>query len=238
MVKIEENIIFQLKNIIDINGPEYLTKHPYGAYLELSKTAGSDNKLNGAILCFLVSSLSGSVSSDSDFKVLSQSIQKECGLEKNVAEQVAYIFSELNCCENEAEWREREHEGLNEFLRDKFVYEWDGRAAWGDGNGVIACRYEAEIVLTATVKITEDDKLMELLYENPFLKKEAIYEYFAQKLEAYLDECFEYYCTCEPYYEPNPEDFHVESDIEEWCKKSGFEMVSCEGYGEASDYIA
>ena len=82
MAKTDKEIAYALKEIIDKNGPEYLTDAPFQVFKELIASAGIDRKTAGAILHFLVSSLPGDVSSDSDFESLSGTIRKECSFNK------------------------------------------------------------------------------------------------------------------------------------------------------------
>ena len=68
------------------------------------------------------------------------------------------------------------------------------------------------------------------------MTKESIREFYEKKLKEYLDSEFEEYCTCDDYYEPVVEDYHLTYDVEHWCKEHGFEVVSCEGEGRDGGY--
>ena len=46
----------------------------------------------------------------------------------------------------------------------------------------------------------------------------------------------EEYCTDDDYYPPVVEDFEIEYHVQEWCKKNGFEFISCDGDGEEGEY--
>ena len=103
--------------------------------------------------------------------------------------------------------------------------------------GSVDCYYNAEIILKPTEAVAADKELSQMLKKNPFVTKEAISEHFEKKICKYLDDEFEEYCTCDDYYQPVVEDFELEYRIKnEWCKKNGFDFVSCEGDGYDDGY--
>lgn len=235
-MKCTENVIIQLKEIIDNNGPDYLTDEPYKVYLKLVESDGVDRKTAGAVLYFLVNGGMDDIYPDTDPASLSKAIQSRCCLNKKMADELTAIFLSLYSQENKEEWKEKELEGLAQFLKEEFICMWDGHAVWDEGNGTVDCYYDAEIVLSPKDPVAKDDKLSKLLRKNPFMEKDVIREYFETKLSDYLDREFEEYCTCDDYYQPVVEDFEAESYIKEWCSKNGFEFVSCEGDGDDSGY--
>ena len=109
---------------------------------------------------------------------------------------------------------------------------------WDAGNGTVDCHYEARIVVKPTKAVSEDKELARLLAKNPFTTKEKIRDLFARRLQEYLDHEFDYYCTCEDYYQPVVEDFedNLEYDVKQWSEKNGFEFVSCDGDGHDDGY--
>lgn len=68
------------------------------------------------------------------------------------------------------------------------------------------------------------------------MTKEAIHQYFENKLGEYLDIEFEECCTCDDYYWSTAEDFYIDSLFSGWCEKYGFEMISCDGGGGDEGY--
>ena len=236
MAKTDKEIAYALKEIIDKNGPEYLTDAPFQVFKELIASAGIDRKTAGAILHFLVSSLPGDVSSDSDFESLSGTIRKECGFNKKMADRIASIFLSLYSQDNKEEWKEKNREGLSQFLKEEFICTWEGFSIWDVGDGSVDCHYKAEIILSPGKAVSDDKKLVQLLEKNPFMKKEDIHDFFEKRLCKFLDHEFEEYCTAEDYYEPVVEDYEVEYDISEWSRKNGFEVISAEGSGYDDGY--
>ena len=89
-------------------------------------------------------------------------------------------------------------------------------------------------LVDAPVVINEE--LSKALKENPFMKAEAIRKIYIKNLKVYLDSEFEEYCTCDDYYQPVVEDFELEYRINDWCRKNGFKIISCEGDGDDSGF--
>lgn len=233
-----ENIVAELKKLIDRNGPSYLTDEPYKVYLELLHSGAADRRTAASILHLLTSGVMESVDPSCDAETVSGSIRRECSLNKRMADRMALILTSLYSGANRKEWRGKEREGLRRFLKEGFTCSWKGFAVWDAGNGTVDCHYEASIVLVPTEAIAEDKELAKLLKKNPYMTKEAIHDLFAKRLRKYLDEDFEDYCTCEDYYEPVVEDYgtNLEYDLPKWSKENGFEYVSFEGDGDDDGY--
>jgi hypothetical protein len=230
------NIVNKLKKIINVNGPHFLGKNPYQTYTELMKDGTVDKKTAGAILCFLVNGLSKYLDSNNDITELTKIIQNECGFNEDISASISAIFVNLYSKENIKKWKSKEKEGLKQFLNDEFTYKWTGYTIWYVSNVSMDCHYQAEIVLSPTQDVIKDNELAQMLEANPFLKKKVIREYFEKKLENYLDDQFNEYCTCEEYYEPAVEDFYLDDCVEEWCKMNGFTPISCDGSGYDDGY--
>lgn len=237
MAKSNENIVFSLKGIIDKNGPSYLSDEPYGVYKELVESGATDRKTAAALLHFLANGLLEDAKCG-DADLLSGIIRRECSLNKRQSDRLAIILISLYTGDNKREWKDKEREGLKSFLKEKFTCIWKGFAVWDAGNGTVDCHYEAEIILMPTEKISVDKELAQQLKKNPFMTKEAIHDIFARRLRKYLDDDFEYYCTCEDYYQPVVEDYgsNLEDDLLKWCEENGFEFVSIEGDGDDDGY--
>ena len=236
MTKTTGSTVGKLKEIIDKNDPNYLTDEPYQVYNELIGSKAADRKTAGAILCYLVSGIAHENGVHCDLSGLSKGIQKECGFNKKMADQLAEIFLLLYLNGNKEEWKQKDMEGFFAFLNEDFRCTWQGFSVWDEGNGTVDCHYEVEIVLSPTKDTAEDVELARSLKKNPFMEKEAIHDYFEKKIRKYLDYEFEEYCTCDDYYQPVVEDFEIEYQVTEWSKKNGFEVISCEGNGYDDGY--
>lgn len=231
------DIIDKLKDLIDENGPNYLSDDPYGVFTELTESGACDRKTASAILCLLANGLSDAIGSDSDFMEVSGKIQKECSFNKRMADRVTVIFIQLYSRDNEEEWEKRDLGGLKSFKEEEFICSWEGTAYWDAGSGGVDCHYKAEIVLMPTEHIEIDRTLARALKQNPFMTKESVGDHYRKQLRKYLDCEFEYYCTCEEYYQPCVEDFMDDRDpVGTWCKENGFEPVACEGEGYDDGY--
>lgn len=229
-----EDIIMVLKDVIDHNGPEYITDKPFQVYKKLLKSAEVDRRTAAALLQVFVSGLVPC----SDKEKLSSMIQTECSLNASMSDRLSAILSMMYSEENRNEWSNRTNEGLFQFLKEDFSCNWEGFAVWDAGNGTVDCHYEAKIVLKPTAALAADKELADLLAANPFTAPKVIHELFFKRLERYLDSDFEDYCTCDDYYQPVVEDYgcNLKSNLEHWCSKNGFEFISCDGDGYDEGY--
>lgn len=252
----DTDVISELKNIIDHNGPDYIHTNPYGVYQSLVDTESCDRKIENAILYVLVSDMTLDLSATDNASVdtgtdsenicidtgpdsaaLSKQIQHECSLNKKMSDRLSTIFLSLYSDSNRKEWNDRKCEGLKQFLSDDFTFTWEGFATWEPGSGYVDCHYNAEIVLKTLEKIgTDDAELAAMVGENPFISQEVISSHYADKLKRYLDYEFEDYCTEDDYYQPVEEDFEIEDYVKEWCKKNNFRFISCDGSGTDDGY--
>ena len=231
-----ESVVEKLKELIDENGPKYLSTEPYEVYKELLRSKVTDRKTAGALLILFASGLSDFVKSENDPAFLSKLIQKNCCLNKRMADTLADIVLSLHSRENEDEWKGKEGTGLEKFKKEKLPVKWKGNATWHTSGGGVDCYYEADIVIKPTKALVINDKLSRALKKNPFMKTEDIGKIYENDLKVYLDCEFEDYCTCDDYYEPVAEDFELEAYLEDWCDENGFEIVSCEGDGGDDGY--
>lgn len=236
MANNDKKITARLKEIIDRHGPNYLSDEPYPVYEELIGSGVADKKTAGAILYFLVNGLLKEAYTDSTAESLTEKIQRGCSFNKRMADRLASIFLSLYSDENQADWTNRDMEGLAQFMKEELSCRWNGFAVWEAGNGTVDCHYKAEILLLPQKTVGADEELQRLLKKNPFMKKEAIQELFEERLRDYLDDEFEEYCTCDDYYQPVVEDFEMDDRVKDWCTKNGFQMVSCEGDGYDDGY--
>lgn len=236
MVKMTENTVEKMKEFINKNGPGYLIDEPYKVYSELVNAKAADRKTAGAILYCLISNIADEIGDGCDFTGLSKIIQKECCFNKRMSDRLAEIFLHLYSDENKDEWKQKDMAGLDAFMEEAFTYTWKGFSVWDTRDGTVACYYKAEIVLSPTDEAAKDAELARLLKKNPFMTKESIHDYFEKKIRKYLDDEFEYYCTCDDYYQPVVEDFEVEYCVTEWSEENGFEVLLCDGNGGDDGY--
>ena len=225
-----EKAVEKLKEIIESKGPDYLTDEPYLAYKELIDSGSADKKTAGALLLFLVSDLLKNAPVE-DAVALSKLIQRECCLNKRMADKLAKIVGSLYSKDNKIEWKNKDKAGLQQFVKEKLLLEWRGESTWEGDGGSDFCHYTAKIVLSPKKGFEADDKLKQAFEKNPFTSKEKIREHYTKKLVSYLDNEFEEYCTCDDYYEPVVEDFEAEYYTKKWCDENGFKLVSFEGDG-------
>lgn len=231
------NIIAEkLKELIDKNGPDYLSDKPYKVFENLVNSKTADKKTAGAIFCVLVNKLHESALNTNDIESFSYNIKKKCGFNKSVSDFTATVFVTLYSEENKADWKGKTNEGLEEFLEEEMELSWEGYSVWRYGDGGVACHYNAEIIVKPTIDIIKEKNFKKRLVENPFIKKEEIERIFRKSLKEQLDRDFEEYCTCDDYYEPVAEDFEADYYTSDWCIKNGFEMISCDGDGRTDDY--
>ncbi len=233
-----EAMVKMLKEIIDRNGPNYLTDKPYQVYEKLLKSGAVDMKTAAALLHILAVGLLESVDPGKDAEQLSDLIQRECSINKQMADRLAIVLHILYSQDNKREWRRKEKEGLTQFLKEDLSYKWKGFAVWDAGNGTVDCHYEARIILRPKKEVSDNKELAKLLAKNPFTTKETIRNLFTKRLQEYLDCEFEDYCTEDDYYQPVVEDFgsNLEYDLEQWSEKNGFDFISCEGNGDDGGY--
>ena len=233
-----EDIVKALKEIIDRNGPDYPADEPFQVYTELIETGNTDRKTAAALLHLLAGGLLETADPGCDADVLSGLIRREYSLNKKMADRLAIVLSTLYSHDNKREWRSKKREGLTQFLKEEFSYDWKGFAVWDAGNGTVDCHYEASIILKPTKAISGNNELAKLLKKNPFTTKETIHDLFSNKLRKHLDYEFEEYCTEDDYYQPVVEDFgsNLEYALKEWSEENGFEFVSCEGDGDDGGY--
>ncbi len=231
-----ERITEKLKELIDENGLDYLMDKPYEVYKELMGAEPEAAVTAGAILMLLASGVWDSARRIRDNGDLSKKIQKECCFNKRMSDQLTDIIQSLYSKGNKTEWRSKCNEGLTQFLGQDHVFEWEGFSVWDAGNCTVDCYYNAEIVLRPTESAARNKDLYKLLKKNPFMTRDAIYQFYEKGLKQYLDSEFEEYCTCDDYYQPVVEDYELEYDVSDWCEKNGFEVISCEGDGSDGGY--
>lgn len=236
MSNTDKTIIEKLKAIIDKQGPKYLADRPIEVYNELASEEPQQVVMAGAIVMLLVSGLWNECKPIKDAQRISQEIQKRCCFNKKMSDRLASVVVGLYSDQNQSEWKAKTNEGLMEFFGKKHTFRWEGFCVWDAGNGTVDCIYDADVVLKPVKGLKNNQDLQSKLKENPFLSSNEIYKLFDEELCGYLNSAFEECCTCDDYYQPVVEDFELEYHATEWCKKNGFELVSCEGTGRDEGY--
>ena len=236
MMDLAESVAGKLKELIDNNGPKFLSADLYEVYKELVNSGAADNKTAGAVMFLLTTDILDTMDSGQDAMALSKMIQKECCFNKRMSDILADIALLLHSSENETEWKNKDLAGLEKFRKEKLSIEWDGFATWQVSGGGVDCFYNAVIVLKPTAKLVINEEFSKALKKNPFMKADAIRRIYVKGLKGYLDREFEEYCTCDDYYQPVVEDFELDYYLKEWCKKNGFKVISCEGDGDDSGF--
>ena len=232
----DELIAEKIKELIDKNGPDYLTDKPHSVYKELVERDQNNAVIAGAILMLLASGGWNTAKLIKDKDELSKRIQKDCYFNKKMSDRLADIIRILYSKDNNEEWKNKKGEGLAQFLEQEHAFRWEGFAAWDAGNCTMDCYYDADIKLKPVKEAGTNKELQKRLKKNPFLSADEIYKFYEKELDEYLNREFEEYCTCDDYYEPVVEDFEIDSYVEDWCKKNGFKLISCEGDGRDEGY--
>lgn len=230
------NVAEKLKEIVDNYGPGYLSEEPYEVYKELMKSGVTDRQTAGALLMLFLSGVPDLVKTENDPSFLSRLIQRDCCLNKKMADTLADIVLLLHSRENEEEWKNKDMAGMERFRIEKLSVKWSGFATWDAGGGGVDCYYDADIVIKPTKNLAVNDELSRLLKKNPFMKTDDIGKLYVKDLKEHLDYEFEDYCTCDDYYQPVVEDFELEAYLKDWCDDNGFKIVSCEGAGGDGGY--
>lgn len=225
-----------LKEIVDKNGMEYLCKKPYAVYRSL-KSQKIDSRIYRVVLVSLLAGAS-EYAVEMDEKELSSCIQKECCLKKAAADQVSLMWIALFGKDNIEEWARNDGQGLRNFCGKVWEYSWEGGAAWYSGGVHIDCWCSG----AAEIEVSDETKVKSetagLLKKNPFVSEEKIFDHYKMILDGMMDEELEDYVTCDDYYPPVMEDYgeNFEYALEQFCKKYGFDLVSCECNGDMSDF--
>lgn len=231
-----KSVIDKLKMLIENNGPDYLYTEPYLTYRELADSSDIDNKLAGAILLVLIRNVFNYYDFENNRENLSELIQNKCCFNKEMSDRLAEIFCKLYSKDNKDTWEATKLNGWKQFLNSDFCCEWYGFSVWSASGGSIDCHYEADLILKPVKSRSADGELSDALSKNPFMTREAIMEYYTEKISKYLDYEFNEYCTCDDYYQPVVEDFEMEYYVKAWCKENKFIVVSCEGNGYDDGY--
>ena len=115
-------VVEKLKELIDKNGPKYLSDEPYLTYKELIGSGVADNKTARALMLLFVTGIPDRVVPENDLSTVSKQIQKECCFNKKMADQLADVLLLLHSNENEEEWKNKDMIGLEQFKKERQTY--------------------------------------------------------------------------------------------------------------------
>lgn len=236
--KQNDNIVKTLKDIINEFGPDYLNNKPFEVFDVLSKNEDINRKKCSTILYFLLNNVIDINDDFQDIEALSKKIQNTCDLNSKISDEVAYIFSKLFSKENKEEFINFKENRLNSFLENGLSILWNGYSIWNYSTGHINCYCVADMVLSPTNKVIENEKFKDFLDNNPYASLKDIYEFFKNMICEYLDYLFDDFCNADKYYEPVIEDFDLDNYLIEFCDINGFEIISCDYDAYTSGYIA
>lgn len=225
-----EKMANEIKAAVDTNGPSYILEYPYEVF-EMLVNEGADKRMASAILCVLSSGILVDMKDRHDATILTETIQKECGFNTEMAGFLAELFSSVYSLEHESEWKAKEFKGVTEFFENEFSFKWEGYAVWHYSTGGVECLYTADITLIPADEEVIRKEISGLTDRNPFVTRDAICTYYIQKLCRKLDRDFDYYCTCDSYYQPVAEDFFADDCVSTWCSDNGMKMIDCVGDG-------
>ena len=234
---ITESAARKLKELIDNNGPDFLATNPYVVYKELVKSGSADKKTAGAVMFLLTTDIPNEIGLHRDRMSLTKQIQKSCSFNRKMADFLADIMLRLYSDKNNEEWKNKDLSGFEKFRDENLSFRWEGFSVWQASGGGVDCYYNADIFLKPVKNLAVGDELADALKKNPFLKTDDIRKEYIRQMTEYLNREFEKYCTEDDYYEPVVEDFELKSCVEEWSKKNGFKVLSCEGKGDDSGFV-
>ena len=232
-----------LKNIVDGEGIDFLSRNPMDVYKKLISSADADLKLCRCVLIVLLAGITDQVrdyqpDGDNNVALFLKWIQSECCFKKSTADGLAKMFLSLFSPENMTAWSSQEESGFREFCEAEWEYSFEGEETWHSGGGHVDC----SCIVGIDFSVSDPDKARKMVARalalNPFLTDEAIYELFAKKLDELLDRELYEYATGDDYYQPYMEDFGVNCQpaVEKFCKESGLDLLNLTCTGEEVDF--
>lgn len=144
-----KTIVQQLEKIINEHGIEYLKRSSYEVYCELI-TNGINAAYARLILITLLSGASAKAL-ELDVEELSENMQAECYLQKNVADEVASMYHMLFDTKNLEYWKTRNNYGFREFCDRSWAVKLSGSGIWNTDNGYIDCWCD----ITADIEVSD-----------------------------------------------------------------------------------
>ena len=223
-----------LKQLIEKNGYAYLEENPYQIYEYLMRH-GTDQITARAVLSVLTAEIKEKAEKMGTTALCSY-LEKECSFHKQMAEEMASLFSSLYGSENRNQWKQNELRGFKDFCEKTWSFRWEGEAVWNYGSGSLECYGEGSAELSVEDHDRIKEELSVMLERNPFLTEDDIYQYFLKQFGIHIDEEFEDFCTGDDYYPPSVEDFEFEHCVEVFSQKYGFTFDEVEYDGGDRGY--
>ncbi len=233
------DVIEFLKKYILKNGFAKLSEDPFGVYEAMVKgykgKQGIDVRNARLVLMALMSKTHEMAGKGCSADELISHIQSEHFVNKKTAKDLAAVFLAVFSDENRKIWSDATEAGFQEFCKEEWTIEWDGRCDWHTKHGgSYPCRAEASLTITVGDKDKLHSHLSVELKSNPFLAADDIYGILVKQVEADLDKDMDEYCNADDYYEPYLEEFVGEGTYEsekKW-KSWGLEIVEFTGTGD------
>ena len=230
-----EDIIKILKEIIDQEGPRYISREPYRVYERLiaKKVEASLARM------VLVTILSGAPAKAKklDKELLSKEIQQDCYMKKNMADKLTEMYKALYDKKNQSAWNKKKLSGFNDFYDRTWQLEWSGRMEWHSGGGYVerTCKVYAEMCVSDSAKLKTF--LGPVLKKNPFISSDRIYSEIKKILAGTLESSMAEFVNEDDYYEPYMEDYDCGYALEKLCAETGLEVNGYSCDGETSDWM-
>ena len=228
------DVVEFLKDFIWKNGFEKLSEDPVSVYKAMVKHA-IEPRVARLVLVTLMSKTHEMARNGISEDALIGYIQAEHFLNKKISKDLTSMYFKLFSAENRNAWNEAKEVGFEEFCKEKWTIEWDGRCEWRTKHGgSYPCTAEASL----TFIIRDIEKLHSYLsselVSNPFLSADDIYSILVKQVENDLDHDMEEYCNADDYYEPYLEEFVGEGTYESEAKWEswGLEILEFTGSGD------
>lgn len=238
-IRIMNDVIEFLKNYIWKNGFDKLSENPFDVYKVMVKSnkgkQGISSKTARLVLITLMSKTHEKAKKGCSVDELTDYIQLEHCVNKKTAKDLASMYLNLFSDENKQSWDDAKEAGFEEFCKEDWVVEWDGRYDWHTKHGgSYPCSAEASLTFSVRDKEQLRSHLSAELKANPFLSAEDIYSILARQIETDLDSDMMEYCDADDYYEPYWEEFVGEGTYESEAKwKSwGLDIIEFTGSGD------
>lgn len=232
-------VIDFLEEYIWKNGFEKLSANPFDVYNAMVKSnknqPGIDPRTARLVLVTLMSKTHEMARKGFSADELTKHIQSEHYVNKKTAKDLTSMYLDLFCDENKRSWDDASETGFEEFCKEKWTVEWDGRCDWHTKHGgCYPCSAEASLTFTVRDKELLHSHLSLELQSNPFLSADDIYGILVQQIEADLDNDMYEYCNADDYYEPYWEEFVGEGtyDSEAKWRSWGLEIIEFTGNGD------
>ncbi len=225
-----------LKEIIDDHGMEYLHKKPYEVYCGLIDKGAAEAYARLVMVTLMAGASVKAVQADAN--ELSEHIQRECFVVKDMADEAADMYKEVFDVKEVAGWEAKKNFGFREFCDKSWELRWSGYGMWETHTVYVNCECSIVAELEVSDRATAKDNLNEILNENPFTSAEEIFKYLYKQLSEILEEDLEDYIMSDDYYPPVMEDYGINCRevLEGCCGERGLRIKSFEYEGITSDF--